>query len=105
MLAVVYLAALIIATQVLAVKTGRAAWLPLLGLVGSGLAVAVGLSLPRRFFFPTPFRQPYSARFGGVLRVVFFTAVFKPGLAVMRVATGLLVDACTSGCSGSCLRH
>lgn len=82
----VYLACWIALSWVLS-KTGHGGWLLAEGLIGAALVVAVGLALPARAFFPTPFRQPYSARFGGVTRLLYFTALLTV-LSLLREATG-----------------
>lgn len=50
------------------------------------LAVLVARRLPDRHFFKPPFRQPYSSRFGGILRLGFYTVLLLI-LANLRYAT------------------
>ena len=84
-LGMIYLATFVLGTWVLP-RLGRSEWLPLFGLVGTLLVLGVGLLLPDRAYFPSPFRQPYSTRFGGILRLLFMTALLT-GLSMLRVAT------------------
>lgn len=84
-LGMIYLAAFVLGTWLLP-RFGRAQWLPLLGLAGTFLVLGVGMLLPKRAYFPSPFRQPYSTRFGGILRLLFLTALLT-GLSALRVAT------------------
>jgi hypothetical protein len=51
------------------------------------VVLAVGLLLPARAFFPAPFRQVYSPRFGGILRLLYYTAALT-ALSLLREATG-----------------
>jgi fatty acid desaturase len=63
-------------------RTGHADWLIPFGLIGVAFVAVVSYLLPDRWVFQSPFRQPYSPRFAGVLRMAYFTA--------MLVAMGLL---------------
>jgi fatty acid desaturase len=84
-LAMIYLGGFIAASWVLP-RFGYARGLPLLGLVGAVVVLGVGLILPDRAYFPSPFRQPYSTRFGGILRLLFMTGMLT-GLSMLRVTT------------------
>ncbi|MFO0950596.1 MAG: fatty acid desaturase [Isosphaeraceae bacterium] len=85
-LGIVYLLAFMAGTYTLP-RAGLADWLVPFGFAGAALVLSVGNLLPARAFFPSPFRQPYSTRFGGVLRLLFYTALLT-GLAVLRGYTG-----------------
>ncbi len=52
----------------------RAAWLIPASIAGLAVAAAVARLLPDRAFFRSPFRQPYSGRLGGLLRLGYYTA-------------------------------
>jgi fatty acid desaturase len=67
--------------------THRVGWLIPAGLIGFGLAAGVTYSLPDWAIFPSPFRQVYSSRFGGVIRLGFFMLLLEV-LAHLRWATG-----------------
>jgi hypothetical protein len=67
--------------------TGRASWMVPAGLIGVALMGFVTYQLPDWAIFQSPFRQAYSSRFAGVLRLSFYTALLI-GLAHLRVATG-----------------
>ncbi len=82
----VYLGAFIVGSWILP-RFGHADWLPLQGLLGAILVLVIGRLLPGQAFFPSPFRQPYSTRFGGILRLLFLTGLLT-ALSVLRVATG-----------------
>jgi hypothetical protein len=82
----VYLVAFVLLSWTLS-RLGHGGWLLTEGLVGGGLVVLTGLMLPERAFFPSPFRQIYSPRFGGILRLLYFTAVLT-ALSLLREATG-----------------
>jgi fatty acid desaturase len=66
---------------------GRPELLLLEGLVGTLVVLAGAWVLPGRAFFQSPFRQPYSGRTSGVLRLVYFLW-FLVVLGLLRVATG-----------------
>ncbi len=67
--------------------SGRAAWLVPAGVIGFAIATAVALLLPERAVFRSPFRQAYSPRVGGIMRLAYLTAVIV-ALATLRHATG-----------------
>jgi fatty acid desaturase len=81
----VYLGAFIVGSWILP-RFRHADWLPLQGILGAILVLVIGWLLPDRAFFPSPFRQPYSTRFGGILRLLFLTGLLT-ALSVLRVAT------------------
>jgi fatty acid desaturase len=85
-LALVYLLAFIAAGWTLSL-TGRGGWLLGEGVVGAAVVLIVGALLPARAFFPSPFRQPFSSRVAGVLRLLVYTGVLT-ALNVLREATG-----------------
>jgi fatty acid desaturase len=85
-LGIIYLVAFVATSWVLT-KTGHGSWLLYEGLTGTALLVVAGALLPDRAFFPSPFRQPYSSRFGGMLRLLFYTALLT-GLSLLRESTG-----------------
>ncbi len=58
-----------------------------LGLAGTLLVLAGGWALPEWAFFQSPFRQPYSGRTCGVMRLVYYTWIFI-ALGLLRGATG-----------------
>lgn len=68
-------------------STGRAGWLVPAGLIGAALAAGVAMLLPARAIFRSPFRQAYSPRAGGILRLAYLTALMA-ALAYIRHATG-----------------
>jgi fatty acid desaturase len=68
------------------IAAGHPAWLVYLGLLGTLMVLAVGPLLPDRAYFPSPFRQPFSGRFAGVLRLVYYTW-FLVSLGLLNVAT------------------
>jgi fatty acid desaturase len=53
------------------------------------MAIVTGVAavLPAWAFFPSPFREPYSPRVGGILRLGYFTALLVV-LGLLRAATG-----------------
>jgi fatty acid desaturase len=53
--------------------TGRCDWLVYLGAMGTLLVLAGGPLLPDRAYFPSPLRQPFSGRFAGMLRLMYYT--------------------------------
>ena len=65
-------------------STGRAAWLVPAGLVGSALVAAVAWRLPARAIFQSPFRQAYSPRIGGIMRLI--VPDFRPRHARLHAA-------------------
>lgn len=68
-------------------STGNAALLAPAGLIAAAVASAVALALPSRAIFRSPFRQAYSPRVGGILRLAYLTALIA-ALAYLRHATG-----------------
>jgi fatty acid desaturase len=81
-----YLVALNVVTRVL---TGfdRPEWLLPAGLAGIALVVVVTYLLRESAIFQSPFRQAYSARFAGSLRLGYYTLLLV-ALAVVRWETG-----------------
>jgi fatty acid desaturase len=79
-----YLAVVTIGQHVLT-RIGHADWLIPAGLIAITLAALVTYSVPDRWIFQSPFRQPYSARFAGAVRLAYFTTLL--------VMLGLLRDA------------
>lgn len=71
---------------------GRADLTAAVGGAALVVALAVLALLPRRALFRSPFRQPYSERFGSAVRLAWWTAVLV-GLALLRSATGGWSDA------------
>ncbi|MBV8318194.1 MAG: fatty acid desaturase [Planctomycetaceae bacterium] len=82
----VYLGAFALSSWVLSL-TGRGGWIPCHALIGALVVLAIGAALPARAFFPSPFRQPFSPRAAGILRLLYFT-VFMTALSLLRDATG-----------------
>jgi fatty acid desaturase len=66
--------------------TGRTSWLIPAGLIGMAVVALVIWRLPAWAIFQSPFRQPYSTRVGGLIRLGFYT-VLLVGLSYLRVAT------------------
>jgi fatty acid desaturase len=66
---------------------GRPELLPIEGLGGTLVVLAVASALPEWAFFRSPFRQPYSSRASGVLRLVTYSW-FIVALGLLRAATG-----------------
>jgi fatty acid desaturase len=85
-LGLVYLLA-VIAGQWAVTTAGRPELLLVEGAVGVLVAAGVAALLPDRAFFPSPFRQPYSPRVAGVLRLAYYTG-FLVVLGLLRPATG-----------------
>jgi fatty acid desaturase len=85
-LGLAYLAA-VIAVQWSITSAGRPGWLVYEGVVGTLTVVALAAALPARAFFPSPFRQVYSARSAGALRLICYTWLLV-ALGLLRVATG-----------------
>ena len=65
---------------------GRPHWLVYEGILGTLLVAATARVLPRTAFFSSPFRQAYSDRTSGVLRLVYFSW-FLVALGLLRAAT------------------
>jgi fatty acid desaturase len=81
---------LYLAAHGLITAAGHSGSLVVLGAVGTLLVVGTGRLLPHRAYFPSPFRQPFSCRFAGSLRLIYYTWVL--------VILGML-DAATAGSS------
>ncbi len=62
-------------------------WLVPVGVLGFAVAAAVAYRLPEWALFASPFRQAYSTRLGGVIRLGFFTLLLEV-LSHLRWATG-----------------
>jgi fatty acid desaturase len=84
-LGLVYLGA-VIAFQWVITTSGRPWMLWVEGLIGTLLVIAACGLLPASAFFPTPFRQAYSSRVAGALRLSFYTGLLV-ALGFLRVAT------------------
>lgn len=67
--------------------SGFGVWVAPAGLIGMAIVAAVALRLPANAVFQSPFRQAYSPRVGGILRLGYLTAAMVI-LAHLRVATG-----------------
>ncbi len=72
-LGLAYLLGVLVGQHVLT-RIGHADWLVPFGLIGVALVAAVSYLLPDRWTFRSPFRQAYSARFAGVVRMACYTA-------------------------------
>lgn len=68
------------------VAIGRPAWIVPFGLLGMILAATATYALPDWAVFTSPFRQAYSCRFAGSVRLCFFTVVMM-ALAGIRWAS------------------
>jgi fatty acid desaturase len=68
-------------------RTQQVGWLVPAGLLTFGVAAVVIYSLPERALFRSPFRQAYSTRLGGLIRLGFFTFLLEI-LSHLRWATG-----------------
>jgi fatty acid desaturase len=55
------------------IAVGRPGGLIYLGVTGTLLVLTVGHMLPDNAYFPSPLRQPFSVRFAGELRLVYYT--------------------------------
>jgi fatty acid desaturase len=64
-----------VALQAMLLKSGRAHWLVQAWVIGLVLAAGVIWKLPKWATFQSPFRQPYSERLGGLIRLGFFTGI------------------------------
>jgi fatty acid desaturase len=53
--------------------TDRSGSLVFLGILGTLLVVGTGRLLPDRIYFPSPLRQPFTCRFAGSVRLIFYT--------------------------------
>jgi fatty acid desaturase len=65
---------------------GRPHYLIYEGIAGTLIVAATARLLPKTAFFQSPFRQPYSGRTSGVLRLVYYSW-FLVALGLLRVAT------------------
>jgi fatty acid desaturase len=77
---------LILAGQHTLTRVNHADWLVPFGLIGVALAGMVSYLLPDRWVFRSPFRQAYSARFAGMMRLAFYTGLLVL-LGLARSAT------------------
>lgn len=68
------------------INAGRPGWIVPVGLSAMLLAGGVTYALPAWAVFSSPFRQAYSTRFAGTMRLCFFTAVLMV-LSAIRWAT------------------
>jgi fatty acid desaturase len=68
-------------------STGHAAWMLPAGVVGIAVVALVTWRLPEQAVFQSPFRQAYSPRVGGVIRLAYYTLLMI-GLASVRFNTG-----------------
>ena len=84
-LGLIYVLALIAGQWVLT-SAGRPDYLVYEGIAGTCLLVAVSWMLPRTAFFQSPFRQPYSSRTSGVLRLAYYSW-FLVALGLLRAVT------------------
>jgi fatty acid desaturase len=84
-LGVIYLVTFI-AGQWAITLSGRPDYLLYEGIFGTILVAAVGWALPGPAFFQSPFRQPYSSRISGTLRLVYYSW-FLVALGLLRAAT------------------
>jgi fatty acid desaturase len=85
-LGLVYLVGLV-GVQWAATSRGRPDLLVPGGVIGTGVVLAAVWMLPRWVFFQSPFRQPYSGRVSGLLRLTCYTW-FIVALGLLRAATG-----------------
>jgi fatty acid desaturase len=84
-LGLIYLLAFIVGQWAITLAS-RPAWLIGEGAVGTLLVLAAARALPGSSFFRSPFRQPYSDRTAGVLRLAYFSW-FLVALGLLRAAT------------------
>lgn len=85
-LGLAYLVVFIVATWLCSFLK-RPDLLPYLGPIGVLVLLVVGNLLPQRAYYPAPFKQPFSPRFAGILRLVYFTAILA-ALSLLRIRTG-----------------
>jgi fatty acid desaturase len=71
-LGLAYAGALVMGYSVIA-ATGHRDWLVGLGMIGTLLVLTGGQLLPNEAYFPSPFRQPFSGRFAGTMRLIYYT--------------------------------
>ncbi len=81
-----YLLSLNMLTWILTMSQ-KPGWMIPAGFLGMGLATGVTYLLPDWAVFRSPFRQAYSSRFNGVIRLGYFTLLLEV-LAHLRWATG-----------------
>ena len=93
LLGLAYLVVVIVAHWVITLWLRRPDWLIFEGFVGTPLVLGVAALLPDWAFFPSPLRQAYSSRFGGVMRLTSFTW-FHTGLGLITTLTGDVVSFC-----------
>ncbi len=86
-LGILYMAADIVGQWAITLAGLPRIWLIYEGLAGTLLILAVGAILPDRAFFPSPFRQPYSPRISGLMRLTYYTWLLVV-LGLLRVETG-----------------
>jgi fatty acid desaturase len=84
LLGMIYLLAFIVAQWAITMA-GRPEWLVYEGIIGTLLVLATAWAMPGSAFFRSPFRQPYSGRTSGVLRLAYFSW-FLVALGLLRVA-------------------
>jgi fatty acid desaturase len=82
----VYLLCLNLLTWILTMSQ-KPGWMIPAGLLGMSVAAGVTYLLPDRAVFRSPFRQAYSNRFSGLIRLGYFTMLLEV-LAHLRWATG-----------------
>jgi fatty acid desaturase len=75
-----------LACQCALLAVGHPGGLIYLGVTGTLLVLAVGQMLPDHAYFPSPLRQPFSGRFAGELRLIYYTWLLVV-LAFIHVAT------------------
>jgi fatty acid desaturase len=68
-------------------NTGHPGWLAPAAAIGVAVVASGAAMMPGRWLFQSPFRQPYSSRFAGVLRLSYYT-ILLAALAALRHATG-----------------
>lgn len=93
LLGLAYVVTLIVVHWTLTLWARRPDLLVYEAILGTPLVLGVGLILPERAFFPSPLRQPYSNRFGGMFRLISFTW-FHSGLGLLTTVAGDLVSFC-----------
>ncbi len=85
-LGVIYIVSLNVLTWILTMSQ-KPGWMIPAGFLGMGLAAGVTYLLPDWAVFRSPFRQAYSSRFSGLIRLGYFTVLLEV-LAHLRWATG-----------------
>ena len=86
MLGIAYLVGFLVLQNVLT-RSDLTYWLIPAGVIGMGLVAVVIRSIPDRWLFRAPLRQPFSPRKASCLRLGYYTAVLV-GLALVREWTG-----------------